>query len=529
MTGPDLAGTARLVHFGVRRDRIRIVVWILSIVGLVALTAAGVKGLFPTQADLDAAARASQDNAAALAFNGPAQGLDTYGGQVAFQVGAFGLVLVALMAVFMTARLTRGEEETGRLELVRALPVGRDAPMAAGLIVVGGMNALVGLLVTLSLSAQDLPLPGSAVFGASFGLLGLTFSAVAVLAAQVTENTRVVSGLAGAVLGLSFALRAAGDVGDGTLAWFSPIGWAQKTRPFAGERWWPLLLLATTTVALASTARTLAARRDVGGALVAPRPGPATAAPALRHPLGLAVRLHRSALAAWTAGLVLTGVAYGSIADSVDDFVADNEALSEMLARVEGVDLTDAYLATSFRILAVIAGGFAVAAVLRARAEESAGRAEPILATPVTRSAWMTSHLVTAAAGSGVILAGAGLATGVSYGAIGGGMARAPGLAAAALAYLPAVWLMAGLAAALIGFVPRASGAAWAGLGFCLVVGMLADLLALPAWVVGLSPFEHVPLVPADGFSGLPLLALTALAAALAAAGLSGLARRDIG
>ena len=102
----------------------RIVVWIAAIVLLVAVTVASVKGLYPTQADLDKAARASEDNAAAIVFNGPPQGLDTVGGQVAFQIGTFGLIVIGLMSLFMVGRLTRGEEEAGRLELVRSLPVG---------------------------------------------------------------------------------------------------------------------------------------------------------------------------------------------------------------------------------------------------------------------------------------------------------------------------------------------------------------------------------------------------------------------
>ena len=96
-------------------------------------TAASTKSLYPTQADLDAAALAARDNPAALAFNGPDQALDTIGGQVAFQVGAFGLVMVGLMSVLLVGRLTRGEEDSGRLELVRSMPVGRHAPLAAGL------------------------------------------------------------------------------------------------------------------------------------------------------------------------------------------------------------------------------------------------------------------------------------------------------------------------------------------------------------------------------------------------------------
>lgn len=141
-----LTGTVELIRFIVRRDRIRIVVWIVAIVALLALTAAGITGLFPTQAALDQTAAASQHNSAAIAFNGPAQGLNSVGGQVAFQFGAAGMVLVALMSLFMVGRLTRGEEESGRLELVRSLPVGSHAPVFAASLAVAAMNIAVGLL-----------------------------------------------------------------------------------------------------------------------------------------------------------------------------------------------------------------------------------------------------------------------------------------------------------------------------------------------------------------------------------------------
>jgi len=102
-TKDGLTGTATVTGFIVRRDRVRIVVWVAAIAVLVALLAASVKGLFPTQADLDQAAAATNGNAAVIAFNGPAQGLDSVGGEVAFQAGAMGLVVVALMSVMMIA------------------------------------------------------------------------------------------------------------------------------------------------------------------------------------------------------------------------------------------------------------------------------------------------------------------------------------------------------------------------------------------------------------------------------------------
>ena len=526
--GGELTGTGTLTRFVVRRDRVRIAVWIVAIAVLVLSTAASVKGLFPTQADLDEAAASVHGNAAAIVFNGPDQALDTMGGQVAFQIGAFGLVVMALMGIFMVGRETRSEEESGRLELVRAMAVGRHAPTAAALIVAVGMSVVVGALVTLSTLAQGLPAEGCLVFGASFLATGLVFSAVALVAAQVTENTRVVYGLSGVVVGASFVLRAAGDVGDGTLSWFSPIGWAQKSRPWAGDEWWPLLLPLAATVGLVVLAGSLATRRDVGGGLVPPRPGPARAAPSLGSPLGVALRLQRGTVIAWTAGLVLTGIAYGSVANDVEDFVGDNDSLKEIIARAGG-SLVDSYLATSLLMLALMGSGFAISSVLRLRSEETALHAESLLATPVARTRWVASHLIVALAGSALVVGLTGLSVGLTYGIAAGDLGQAPRLFAASLAYLPAVWLLIGVALALFGLAPRATLAAWGVLGACFVVGLLGDVLNLPTWTRDLSPFEHVPQVPAADLDVVPLVVLTLVAAGLVAAGLAGFRRRDLG
>jgi ABC-2 type transport system permease protein len=156
----SLSGVAPLTRFTFRRDRVRILVWIAAIVLVVVATVGSVKGLYPNQAELDKAARASKNNAAAIIFNGPAQGLDTVGGQVAFQTGTFGLILMGLLSLFMLGRLTRGEEQAGRAELLRALPIGEHSLAAAALITVAAMNMLTGALVTFALVALGLPVTG---------------------------------------------------------------------------------------------------------------------------------------------------------------------------------------------------------------------------------------------------------------------------------------------------------------------------------------------------------------------------------
>jgi len=524
-----LTGTLQLTRFIVRRDRIRILIWIGSIVVLAALTAGGIKGLFPTQAALDQTAAATQHNAAAIAFNGPAQGLNTVGGQVAFQFGAAGMVLVALMSLFMVGRLTRGEEEAGRLELVRSLPVGSHAPTTAASLTVAAMSIAVGVLTTVVLSAQGLPAEGSLVFGVSFILIGLFFGGVALLAAQITENTRVVYGAAGVVLGAAFVGRAAGDIGDGTVSWFSPIGLAQKARPFAGERWWPFLFLLAATAVVLCASIAVAARRDLGGGLVASRPGRPAASSSLGHPFGLAFRLQRGALLGWGVGLLVIAVAYGWIGPTVDAFIGQNKALAEMFAGAGGANLTDSYFAASFRLMALLATGFAIQSALRLRSEETSMRAESVLATPVSRWKWAASHLTVALAGSVILLGVAGLATGLTYGLAGGDMNSVPKLVAAALVYAPPMWLMVGLTIALVGLVPRWVGASWAILAACVVVGFLGAVLHLPGWLQNLSPFERVPQLPAASLTVMPLVVISAIAIGFTLAGLVGLRRRDVG
>jgi ABC-2 type transport system permease protein len=525
----SLTGVAPLTRFALRRDRVRILVWVAAIVLLVVATVGSVKGLYPNHAELEKAAKAYADNAAAIIFNGPPQSLDTVGGQVAFQTGTFGLIVMGLMSVFMLGRLTRGEEEAGRSELLRSLPIGQHSLPAAALIVVGAMNVVTGVLVTVSLVALGLPVTGSLVFGLSFTLFGLLLAAITLVTAQVTENTRVVYGIGGLVLGAAFVLRAVGDIGDGSISWLSPIGWAQKTRPFAGEQWWPFLVIIGATGLLAWLAIALSRRRDLGAGLVAPRAGPARAARSLGSPFGLATRLQRGSVIGWSAGLLVLAVAYGSITDSINEFVQDNKSLTDIIAAQGHGTLVDQYLAMSFRILALVAAGFAIQSALRIRSEETSTHAEQVLATSVSRSRFAASHLTIAFGGTLVALFLVGASFGVADAAVTGDTDAIWQSIVGALAFAPAVWVFVGLAAALIGLAPRASGLPWAFLGACFVIGMFGQLLDLPSWIQDASPFQHVPQYPATDLRIVPLAALVALAVGLTMLGVGGLRHRDIG
>jgi len=111
---------------------------------------------------------------------------------------------------------------------------------------------------------------------------------------------------------------------------------------------------------------------------------------------------------------------------------------------------------------------------------------------------------------------------------VAGDWGQLPRLVGAALVNVPAVWLLAAIALALFGLIPRAVAATWAVLAFCLVVGVLGQSLDLPEWAVNLSPFQHTPALPADDLTMAPLLAMTAVAAGLVFIGFASFRRRDL-
>jgi ABC-2 type transport system permease protein len=355
---------------------------------------------------------------------------------------------------------------------------------------------------------------------------------VAAVAVQLTERSRTATGITVSVLGAAYLIRAVGDVGDGRhwLSWLSPIGWSQQIRPYAGNRWPVAVLPVLLAVVLVGVAHTLVARRDLGAGLMAVRPGPASGASGLRSPLALAWRLQRPLLAAWTAALAVLGAVMGSIASDVGGFL-DSAESRDLIVKLGGVHgLTDAFLATEFGFLAVFASAYGIQAALRLRSEETEQRAEPVLATAVSRAAWLGSHVVVALGGTALLLAVAGLSAGLTNGAQTGGLgASVRRLVPAALVQVPAVWVLVSIVVVLVGLAPRAATGAWGALLVFLLIGELGPLLHVAQVVQDVSPFAHVPRLPGGAYSSAPLLGLMATTAVLLASGFIGFRRRDVG
>jgi ABC-2 type transport system permease protein len=353
------------------------------------------------------------------------------------------------------------------------------------------------------------------------------------LTAQLVKSARAAAGMAGAVLGASYLLRAVGDASEGEglgwLSWPSPVGWYHQARPYAGDRLWVLLLLLGLSAAVIALAYALEARRDFAAGLLPDRPGRATAAPGLRNPLALAWRLQRGTLLTWTIVFIVVGFVVGGLASNVGDFLESPEA-RELIEKLGGMGtLTDMFLAVELGFSAVFASVFGIQAVMRLRSEESGLRAEPVLATAVGRTRWAWSHLTLALVGVVVLLAAVGLSAGLARAMQEDDIGQLGRILVAALVQIPAVWVMIGIVMAAFGVVPRFVFVGWIFLVGFMLLGELGPLFELDRWVMDISPFANVPKLPGGDLTVAPLLWLTAIAAGLVALGLTTFRRRDLG
>jgi ABC-2 type transport system permease protein len=533
--GTGLTGTGELTRLAVRRDRIGLAAGVYVIVVAVSGTAYAFRKLYPTAAGRAALAATGGGNPALRFLYGRLDG-DSIGSLTTWRYGIWAGIFAALMTIFVVIRHTRTDEEAGRLELIGSAVVGRQAALAAGLLTAAAASVVVSLLLCVALPLAGLPAAGSAALALAIGCCGLAFAGIAAVAAQLTSSARSARGIALGVLGVAFVLRGVGDSvgasGPSWLSWASPLAWVQLTRPFAGPRWWVLCLPLAVFGLGTALAFVLAARRDLGAGLLPDRPGRATASRLLSGPFGLAWRLEWGTLLGWVTGYVFTFWACGAAAKGIGQLFGTSSALQREFTRIGGqAAITNAYLAALMLLAGLVAAGYATSTVLRLRSEETGQLAEQVLATGTGRIRWALSYIVVAVAGTVVLLAVAGAATGLGYGLRAGSVGhQVAQLLGAAFAQLPATLAVAAVAVLLFGLWPDAAvPGAWTAVGVAVLIELFGQVLQLSHWILDVSPFTHAPRLPGGTVSAAPLLWLCLIALALTAAGLAGLRRRDIG
>ncbi|MGB5953754.1 MAG: hypothetical protein WBG57_14710, partial [Ornithinimicrobium sp.] len=436
-----------------------------------------------------------------------------------------------LMAIALTARGTRKDEEAGRLELLLAARIGRHAPIMSAILVATAALTLTGLGCAVAMIAVGVEVGGAVLYGAGIAALGYVFVGITAVAAQVVEHNRSVWGIGLALAVASYLLRGIGATSDNALMWLSPLGWIDELRPFGEARAWPLLLaLAAGTVFIAA-AFWLSTRRDVGSALVKARASKPHASAFLQSPIGLAWHEHRGATIGFAIGAAVMMATYGSLTSEILDALADNPALGQMMGADASVGdaLLAQVLSTFVMMLAMLVAAFAVLAIGSLRTEEDGGRLEAQLSGERSRWAWLGVHVLVVAVGM-IIVGSVGAATLAWSTAASTGDDRWIGeVLRGAAVYAPAVLVFLALVVLLFGLIPRLRILGWVAFALAAVLAYLGPGFDLPQWLVNGSPFQSVGTnVIDEGMDRLGGLILLALAAVALAAGFVGFRGRDI-
>lgn len=525
-----MTGVGTLLRFDLSRDKVRIALW----VGLLAIMVVGVASswdrLYPTTDERLQLVAILSGNPALTALLGPLTNPLSTGGLTAWRIGVGVVVVLGLVNIFTITRHVRAEEQSGRMEFLRAGRSGRVAPLWAALGVTLVSALLFVVVASALMVAVGLPLQGSVMFAAAGAACGWVFAGVAAVTNQIARTSRGANAMAGAVLVVTWAIAGLGNLQENALVWLSPFGWMGKADAFGADQWAVVGLAVVVTLIMVAVAVVLQSRRDVGAGLLPERAGRPVASPRLRGAYSLAWRLERPVLVFWVIGYVAIGLFIGLSRDALVGFAEGSPALTQILEALGGSGaIIDVFLATYVGLGGVVVAFYAVAMVLRLESEEQSGHTEIALATATRRSRWLSAYVVLAVVGGAVILGALGLVLGLAFGLQSeAGLSDVPRLLEAVAAWIPAVIFVVGLTLALVGIVPRWAGLAWVVVGAFALLTELGAVFGLPSWLMNLSPFSHIAKAPAESLALAPMLWLTAIGVAFGVAGYIAFQIRDV-
>jgi ABC-2 type transport system permease protein len=508
--GSPFTGVPDLLRLALRRDRIRLSVWIAILTLMMVYAPNAVKLAYPEEPQRLARVNLLK-TPAGMMLGGPMFGGNEtdLGAMMANELMLTLIVAASILSISTVIRHTRAEEESGIAELVSSSVVGRYARTYAALILVGGVNAVLAVTMTLAMASTGFAIVDTAAMCLGVTGVAMVFGAVAAVTAQLWRQARTATGAAMAALAVAALVRGIGDVinnSGSALSWFSPIAWAQQMRAFVDLRWWPFALLVALAVALMALAARLESRRQYDDGNL-PSSGEKPNARPITGVFGLHLTLQRGQTIGWTVGLFLGGLAFGSMTKSLLDAAKDNP----LLARVLTAQGTDGVYTTMTQFLAAAATAYVVTAVLRVYSDEQSGLGEAVLAGAVSRWRWLLTAVASALVGSIVLMFFAGLGNGLGAGLTLGEPGTIVKLTLAGLAYVPAMAVLAGVAAFAVAVKHAWIG--WLAVTFVVVSLYLGALLRLPRWLLDLSPVGRTT-VPTD-FPAVALAVMVVAAAAL--------------
>ncbi|MFI8515843.1 ABC transporter permease [Streptomyces sp. NPDC085460] len=505
---------------------------VIALTALMSVVAVGAyRSTVASPSDAAGLAALAENPAIRTLFGEPVA-LDDAGGFAVWRTGTVLSVLLAVWGLLAATRITRGEEDAGRWDVLLAGRVPVRSVVGRHLVTLVAWVLLAGVAAFTGLVAAGAAAGGAAAHATGLALCGVFFAALGTLTSQVFAARTPASGAAVAVLGVGMLLKMVGDgIADlEWLRWLSPFGMAALARPYDGDHVGPLAVLGAVCALLAVVATASAGRRDIRGGHLPSPSGRAPRRVLLGSAQAFAVRRLLRPLAAWSVGIGVYFLLIGVLAVSMTAFLTANPRFAELAAQAGfgGLATVEGYVAALFALLAVPVGAFVSVRLADLAQDESSRRLTLLLAQPVTRVRLLAAEATTAIGGAVVLTTVAGLATWAGARVVGAGLGLLAALSGA-WNVLPVVVLCLGTGVLALAWAPRAvalAGCVPAVGGFLLEV--FADTWGWPTWIGQASPFAHLAAVPDAPVGWLAAMVMTSVGILAALVGAVGYRRRDL-
>ncbi|MGO1592643.1 ABC transporter permease, partial [Ancrocorticia sp.] len=456
-----LAGLSTPLLLALRRERFRLPASIIALAFWVGLLAISLVRLYPDQESRQGLAE-TINNPGSTFLIGRIYRAENYHWDaiIGHETLLIVAIAVSILSILTVVRHTRAEEEEGRIELLRAGLVGRHTHLATGVLISIALNAGIAAAVfctLLPIGGEVVSSAGSLVYVSSLFGIGLVFTAVAALAAQITATGRAATGLSGLVLAASFLVRGIADTSESAenLAWASPLGWIQRTFPWDQNNLLPLLACVLVSAALLLAACIVNTNRDLGTGLVAPRTGRPTARTSLLTPLGFAARLNRTNTLGWLIGLAIFAAMYGPILGDAENFLSQMPVLADFIPTATD-DSVRLFASIIVSLGALVISIPAIQVVTRLVNDEKAGRIAAVLANHFSRTSLYGATILFAVIVAAALSACFGVVLGLTAAHSTGDTTLLGEIIIAALGYLGSIVLLIALAGFLASWIPRA-------------------------------------------------------------------------
>jgi ABC-transporter permease protein len=527
-----LSGLGRATGLMVRRLRVQACAWVLPLWALAAATPS-YESVYPSLQSRTMLIEAMRASAGTRLLYGILPLPGTIGQLAQWEIGTYLVVCTGLMAVLLTCRTLRADEDEGLVELLRGAGAGRRVPFLAPVGVVTGIVALhatgIGLLMTiLTGRVEELTVSGAWALAGTVAVVGWAFTGVSAMASQLAHDAASARGLSLSALGAALALRVVADETDASwLRWLSPVAWRDLIEPYTRDRWAVLAVCAVASLALVAAAGAIHARREyLDGYL--PDRSASRRRWRVRGHADLLAHLDRRPLAAWAVAATCVSALFGAMSGSITDLLRPGSPTAQMVDRMAGGSPVVQFMGrlTVFTVLLVV-----VAAVGRAGSpagDERHGLVEAEVAAGVSRTRlFVVRACATLIEAVALLLVSGGVLAATTAGQITEDHAVARAFVYT-VSQLPGVFAAIGLALALVGLAPRRVALVWAVVAWSVFTQFFGGLVELPDRAQDLSVIGHY-LDVVGPIDWKPLAIQAAVGLVGATVGLLAYRRRDLG